>query len=182
MRIGWAALAVVDAIGACALLWLVKSDAPPARAAIPAQAPAELVEVHYGPEENLERIDVGLIDSAKSSIDMDAYVLTDWTVGRALCAAAGREIKVRIWRDANGVFGAEPDCANNGGRLEERYKEPGALMHLKSYCVDGATLRTGSANFSHSGETRQDNDLVIIRSPEACAGFEVKFEKAWGEK
>jgi len=42
-------------------------------------------------------------------------------------------------------------------------------MHLKSYCVDGRTLRSGAANFSWSGEDAQDNDLVIVRSPGACA-------------
>ena len=36
-------------------------------------------------------------------------------------------------------------------------------MHLKGYCVDHRLLRTGSANFSRSGETRQDNDLVALR-------------------
>jgi len=41
-------------------------------------------------------------------------------------------------------------------------------------------IRTGSANFSRSGETRQDNDLVILRGPQACAGFEAKFAKDWG--
>jgi hypothetical protein len=42
-------------------------------------------------------------------------------------------------------------------------------------------LRTGSANFSRSGETRQDNDLVVLRSASVCAGFDGKFDRAWIE-
>ena len=38
--------------------------------------------VHYAPTENLEHIDVALIDHAETSIDMAAYVLTDWAVIR----------------------------------------------------------------------------------------------------
>jgi hypothetical protein len=53
-------------------------------------------------------------------------------------------------------------------------------MHLKGYCVDGVTLRTPSANFSHSGERYQDNDLVILRGQTECSGFEAKFDRAWG--
>jgi phosphatidylserine/phosphatidylglycerophosphate/cardiolipin synthase-like enzyme len=52
-------------------------------------------------------------------------------------------------------------------------------MHLKGYCIDGRLLRTGSANFSRSGETRQDNDLVALRVANICAGFEAKFDRAW---
>jgi phosphatidylserine/phosphatidylglycerophosphate/cardiolipin synthase-like enzyme len=52
-------------------------------------------------------------------------------------------------------------------------------MHLKGYCVDHRLLRTGSANFSRSGETRQDNDLVALRGASVCAGFDAKFDRAW---
>jgi phosphatidylserine/phosphatidylglycerophosphate/cardiolipin synthase-like enzyme len=54
-------------------------------------------------------------------------------------------------------------------------------MHFKGYCIDNRLLRTGSANFSRSGETRHDNDLVALRSPSVCADFEAKFAKAWGK-
>ena len=45
-----------------------------------------------------------------------------------------------------------------------------------------ASSRTGSANFSRSGETRQDNDLVALRGASICAGFDAKFDRAWGER
>src|SRR5271170_5096425 len=45
--------------------------------------------------------------------------------------------------------------------------------------IDGRVLRTGSANFSRSGETRQDNDLVALRGASVCAGFDAKFDRAW---
>jgi phosphatidylserine/phosphatidylglycerophosphate/cardiolipin synthase-like enzyme len=55
----------------------------------------------------------------------------------------------------------------------------GLLAHLKDYCVDQHLLRTGSANFSRSSETRQDNDLVALRGESVCAGFDAKFDRAW---
>ena len=66
-----------------------------------------------------------------------------------------------------------------GGRprgLELRSNASGGkLMHLKGYCVDHRLLRIGS-EFSRSGETRQDNDLVALRSASVCAGFDAKFD------
>ena len=56
------------------------------------------------------------------------------------------------------------------------------LMHLKAYAVDGRWLRTGSTNFSWSGETRQDNDLIVIDSPGAVEDFTRQFEKLWSRR
>ncbi len=155
-----------------AMALLLQGDVP----ALPAMAavmPAPLVEIAYSPERDLEVIDVRLIASAEHTIDMDAYVLTDGAVVNALIEAGRRGVKVRVWREAS-----EPENEAVRG-LDLRYKPAGELMHLKSYCVDGKVLRTGAANFSRSGETRQDNDLIILRIPGACNQFEAKFEKAW---
>jgi phosphatidylserine/phosphatidylglycerophosphate/cardiolipin synthase-like enzyme len=152
-------------------------------------APASIggaAEVHYAPGEDLESIDVALIGEAEKQIDMAAYVLTDRAVVEALRQAAARGVKVRIWRDANmaakvGDYDVEAQLGGRVPGIELRSKSPGGeLMHLKDYCVDHRLLRTGSANFSRSGETRQDNDLVAMRGESVCAGFDAKFEQAWG--
>ena len=52
-------------------------------------------------------------------------------------------------------------------------------MHLKAYAIDGQVLRTGSANFSTSGENAQDNDLFVVRDPSAATKFEAHFERMW---
>ena len=156
----------------------------------PPQSPCPVgaaAEVHYGPGEDLERIDVALIREAAKQIDMAAYVLTDRAIIEALREAAVRGVKVRVWRDASEAARlSEFDVAAQlGGRvqgLELRSSAPGGeLMHLKGYCVDHRLLRTGSANFSRSGETRQDNDLVALRGASVCAGFEAKFDRAWAK-
>ena len=143
-------------------------------------------EVHYAPGEDLESIDVALISGAEKQIDMAAYVLTDRAVIRALREAAARGVKVRIWRDANMAakicdYDVEAQLGDRVPGIELRSNSPGAeLMHLKDYCVDHRLLRTGSANFSRSGETRQDNDLVAMKGASVCAGFDAKFDRAWG--
>jgi phosphatidylserine/phosphatidylglycerophosphate/cardiolipin synthase-like enzyme len=155
--------------------WREEATAPPDAAA----------EVHYSPAENLEAIDVREIGRARSTIDVAAYVLTDDAVAIALREAGARGVRVRIWRDPGQArqtataydFSTEIEGSKN---VEAKVKGPGPIMHLKGYCIDGRELRTGSANFSRSGLTAQDNDLVILRGPHVCDGFEAKFEKAWG--
>jgi phosphatidylserine/phosphatidylglycerophosphate/cardiolipin synthase-like enzyme len=142
-------------------------------------------EIHYSPGEDPKTIDVALLREALKQIDMAAYVLTDRAVIEALRQAAARGVKVRIWRDASEAarlseFDVEAQLGSRVHGLELRSNVPGGeLMHLKGYCVDHRLLRTGSANFSRSGETRQDNDLVALRGASVCAGFDAKFDRAW---
>jgi phosphatidylserine/phosphatidylglycerophosphate/cardiolipin synthase-like enzyme len=138
----------------------------------PAIAPP--VEIHYSPVEKLDLIDVEMIDNARTSIDMAAYVLNDRNVIAALNNAQARGVKVRVLLDPH-----EPSAVELMDGLELRVKRPGPLQHLKSYVIDGAMLRTGSANFSHSGETQQDNDVVIIRDAALARIFEEHFETIW---
>lgn len=84
-------------------------------------------------------------------------------------------------RQQRGDFYVEAQLGGNVEDLKILLSVPGGeLMPLKGYCVDHWLLRTGSANFSRSGETRQDNDLVVLRGESVCSGFETKFDRAWG--
>jgi phosphatidylserine/phosphatidylglycerophosphate/cardiolipin synthase-like enzyme len=137
--------------------------------------------IHYAPAENLEHIDVALIDRAEREIDMAAYVLTDWAIMQALTRAADRGVVIRIYLDGTQLAEREHakvfnDLAETPG-VEIRIKhETSALMHLKTYQIDGKLLRTGAANFSASGLKRQDNDLIVIESVEAAASFKRNFD------
>jgi phosphatidylserine/phosphatidylglycerophosphate/cardiolipin synthase-like enzyme len=146
-----------------------------------AGAEAATLDIHYAPTENLEAIDVELINEAEASIDMAAYVLSDAAVIEALNDAADRGVVVRIYLD-RGEYPAQsgalsPLFARAG--VEARLKPGGALMHMKAYAVDRARLRTGSGNFSRSGLSRQDNDLLVTDDAQAVARFEQDFEGIW---
>ena len=153
--------------------------------ATPVAADPLAVESHYSPAENLEKIDVAQIRAATRSIDIAAYVLTDVAVIEALTQAAGRGVNVRLFRDSSGreLFGRPLEALQKLAatpNVAVRFNTGRALMHLKSYCVDGQTLRTGAANFSASGLKQQDNDLTLLRGPAACAAFDANFKMIWG--
>jgi phosphatidylserine/phosphatidylglycerophosphate/cardiolipin synthase-like enzyme len=107
--------------------------------------------------------------------------LTDWPVMQALARAANRGVKVRIYLDGSQLAEHEPtkvfqDLVQMRG-VEIRVKhENSALMHLKSYEIDGRVLRTGAANFSASGLKRQDNDLIVIKDAQTAGKFKHVFE------
>ncbi len=138
--------------------------------------PAAAQEVHFSPEERLDAIDAALIDGAKRSIDFASYSLTDSAVLDALNAAERRGVVIRIALDPR----EHHDFIKLGDLADDvRIKRGGPFTHLKAYAIDGELLRTGSANFSASGERQQDNDLIVIRDAGAAAKFDVHFEGMW---
>ena len=144
---------------------------------IGAFCPALGEEIHYSPEERLDLIDAALIATAGNSIDLASYALTDPVVIDALNSAERRGVVIRVVLDPR----ERHDFVKLGELSDNvRIKRGGPYMHLKSYVIDGQLLRTGSANFSTSGENAQDNDLIVIRDAGAAAKFDVHFERMWG--
>ena len=144
------------------------------------------LELHYSPEENLERIDAALIDEARERIDVAAYVLTDVAVAEALFRATQRGVKIRIFDEPSeeraqyGAVAAARDALFESPAVQHKSNRRGAWMHLKAYAVDGRLLRMGAANFSASGLKHQDNDLLISDAPDLVARFEAHFNDMWG--
>jgi phosphatidylserine/phosphatidylglycerophosphate/cardiolipin synthase-like enzyme len=69
--------------------------------------------MHYSPGEDLEAIDVALLREAAKQIDVAAYVPTDRSVIEALPEAAGRGVKVRVWRDAGEATRLSEFCTDH---------------------------------------------------------------------
>jgi len=146
--------------------------------AVASAAFAAPVEIHYSPVENLEQVDMDLLRSARSKIDLAAYDLTDRSVIDALIDAKRRGVAVRIVLDPS-----QPQALDRLREISEciRMKRPGPFMHLKSYALDNRLLRSGSANLTASGLKQQDNDIIIVRDPSVVRVFEARFQQIWSE-
>ena len=166
---------------------LLRSLAPgSARGPLDREPAMAAARIYYGPSEGFDLIDPGLIARARQNIDMAAYVLTQRPVIDALEAAARRGVRLRLYLDADQ---RDPQDGEPRERLAALLRMPGVearfkatsrdLMHFKAYQVDGRWLRTGSANFSYSGTRRQDNDIIVLESPEVAGAFAQKFQQIW---
>ncbi len=144
------------------------------------------VRMFYSPRANLQEIDRTLIDGARETLDMAAYVLTNRAIIDALADAARRGVVVRLYLDpdqpalrSKGATALALEALARMRGVQVRVKAGEDLMHLKAYQVDRRVLRTGSANFSVSGAQRQDNDIVLIQSREVVAHFLKEFDYLW---
>ena len=132
---------------------------------------------HYSNPGSLIPVDTATISSARNTLDIAAYNLVDVDICAAILVAANSGASVRLYLDRSeleaeargtGTLGGKPvSSLLSSPNVEIKVKESSVLMHLKSYLVDGATLRDGSANFSPEGEIQQDNSLTLTDDPTA---------------
>jgi len=125
-----------------------------------------------------------MLHAAKIAVDIAMYSSTARELAEELGCLASRDVRVRVYRDS-GQYEQEIQRGLSTSEIllaagvQVRVKASRDLMHLKSYAIDGALLRTGSANWSPTGLKRQDNDLRYEVDPVLVRLFEACFVEVW---
>lgn len=155
-----------------------------------AEAGTVAAEDHFSPGEDIERIDVARLKKAQSSVDIAMYAFTDQYLAQQLKELAERGVRIRIYRDQQQYEEEQRNASKHAGdsttsmlsgeeNIQIRVKGRRELMHLKAFVVDGNLLRDGSANWSPSGEKRQDNNAHYTADPSQVEAFKREFEQMW---
>jgi phosphatidylserine/phosphatidylglycerophosphate/cardiolipin synthase-like enzyme len=125
------------------------------------------------------------INAAKSSIHIASFEFDLTPVAEALIAAKQRGVDVRWVTDDE--FGLEADAEPGHGQfaklqergIEVRSDARSALMHNKFWIFDGQTVWTGSTNITENGIFKQDNNVLVIHSPQVAAIYDREFTEMW---
>ena len=141
------------------------------------------IEVYFSPDDGtIDRL-LELIRDAEERVLFMAYSFTDDDLAQAMLERAEEGVLVR------GVFDEGQAKSNLGGEYE-RLLENGIEvrldgnprgMHHKVMLIDDQILITGSYNFSNNAKTRNDENTLIIHSPELAALYLQEFERVWEE-
>jgi phosphatidylserine/phosphatidylglycerophosphate/cardiolipin synthase-like enzyme len=87
----------------------------------------------------------------------------------------------------SGVFDESQALSNIGGEyahllengVDVRLDGNPKSMHHKVIIIDDQIVVTGSYNFSQSAKTRNDENTLIIHSPEIAEIYKQEFERVW---
>jgi phosphatidylserine/phosphatidylglycerophosphate/cardiolipin synthase-like enzyme len=128
------------------------------------------------------------INKAQRTIHIAAFEFDLPPVADALIAAHKRGVKVQWVTDDE--YGIEADEGEDIGlfarlekaKIEVRYDERAGLMHNKFWIFDGQTVWTGSTNVTVNGNFRNNNNTIVIESPQVAAIFEREFTEMWDGK
>jgi phosphatidylserine/phosphatidylglycerophosphate/cardiolipin synthase-like enzyme len=125
------------------------------------------------------------INAAQTSIHIASFEFNLTPVAEALIAAKQRGVDVRwVTDDESGLESDEdPDRGQfamlQAVGIEVRSDDRSALMHNKFWIFDGQTVWTGSTNITENGIFKQDNNTIVINSPELAAIYEREFQEMW---
>jgi len=129
---------------------------------------------------------IEFINNAQSSIHIASFEFNLTPVAEALIAAKNRGVDVKwITDNENGLeydiqpgrgqfallLGAGIEVKDDAGRS--------ALMHNKFWIFDQQITWTGSTNVTVNGIFKQNNNVLVIRSPEVAFIFEREFQEMW---
>jgi len=125
------------------------------------------------------------INAAKTSIHIASFEFDLTPVAEALIAAKQRGVDVRWVTDNESGLAADAEPGRGQFAMlqqkgiEVRSDTRSALMHNKFWIFDGKTAWTGSTNITVSGVFQQNNNTVVIESPEVAAIYEREFAEMW---
>lgn len=141
-----------------------------------------LIETYFSPQDGIEPHILERLNAASESIRFLAFSYTSDPIAEAMIARhnAGVEVQGVFERRSAGGIGAEFDRLRDNGIA---VLEDGNCytMHHKVIIIDEATVITGSYNFTRRAEETNDENLLIIDSPELAAHYLQEFDRVYGQ-
>lgn len=143
--------------------------------------PEAELEVYFSPQESpISSRLRPILRNAQSSIDIAVFFLTHKHVVADLIDAYQRGVRVRVIMDATGAKnGYTKHELLRAAGIAVKVENWGGKMHMKSAVVDSETVITGSMNWTSSGDTKNDENTIIVHSPELAKQYETFFERLW---
>lgn len=129
---------------------------------------------------------IRFIDAAQISIHIASFEFDLDNVARALIAAKARGVDVRWVTDNEHGLGADAQPGRGqfamlqSAGIEVRDDlGRSAFMHNKFWIFDRQIVWTGSTNITRNGIYDQNNNVLVIRSPELAEIYEREFDEMW---
>ena len=137
-----------------------------------APQPLPPIEVYFSPKGGCTEAVVKEIDAAKKTILVQAYSFTSAPIAKALIDANKRDVDIKVILDKSqrGEKYSSADFVLHAGIsiwIDAKHQ----IAHNKIMIIDGATVITGSFNFTKNAEQNNAENLLVIRSPELATKY-----------
>ena len=120
------------------------------------------------------------VASARRTIDICVFTITDNRISDRLVRAHDRGIRTRVITDNDKAHDQGSDIARlRTVGIPVRVDQTEFHMHHKFAIFDGKTTMTGSYNWTRSAAERNEENLVVSTNLELTRQFAKAFEELW---
>lgn len=137
------------------------------------------IQVYFSPRGGCTEAVVEELRGAQKTVRVQAYSFTSRDIAAALRDAKRRGVDVEIVLDKSNEtsqYSAATFMANAG--IPTYIDAEHAIAHNKIMVIDGETVITGSFNFTKAAETRNTENLLIIKNaPDLVRQYERNYEE-----
>lgn len=122
------------------------------------------------------------LNAARSSLDVAVFSITCDELADALLAAHSRGVRVRIISDNDQMAtrGSDVERLKAAGVPVKVDNSP-AHMHNKFAVLDGRFVLTGSFNWTRAGVLENQENVLILDSPQTAAKYKQQFDRLWNQ-
>jgi len=136
-------------------------------------------EGYFSPRGGIRDRLLRAIRESQATIDLALFDFTSRELARALLAARGRGITIRIVTDSRQAQGRRseiPRLIGEGIPVRLTRGQGQGLMHHKFAIFDGRLLVTGSYNWTDSAECCNREDALLLDDPRVIGRYQSHFE------
>ncbi len=135
------------------------------------------ISVYFSPQDKvITKQIMPLIKNAKKYIYIPVFVITHKEFNTALIEAKNRGVDIKVIVDATSAgskYSSVKLLRENGIKIKTENRA--GKMHMKSIIIDDNYAIIGSMNFSKSGESYNDENVIIIKNTNLAKLFKEKF-------
>ncbi len=141
------------------------------------------LEIYFTPEQAAASRIIELVNGAEESINFLSYSFTSNGIGEAIRARAlaGIEVSGVMDEGQSASDGAEYQNFLQAGLDVRLDGNSNGLMHHKVIIIDRRIVITGSYNFTAAAENTNDENLLIIFSPQLAEKYLEEYQRVYDE-
>jgi phosphatidylserine/phosphatidylglycerophosphate/cardiolipin synthase-like enzyme len=137
-------------------------------------------EAHFSPGEDCFRAIANRLESARETMDICLFTITDDRLSNQILDAHRRGVRVRIITDNDkaGDLGSDIPRLREAGIPAIEDRSP-FHMHHKFALFDHSSLITGSYNWTRGAARDNQENLIVTNDPRLVGSFGSTFERLW---
>jgi phosphatidylserine/phosphatidylglycerophosphate/cardiolipin synthase-like enzyme len=140
----------------------------------------EISTAYFSPGKSCRSAIISQIRSARSSIRICVFTISDNEITNEIIAAHKRNISIKIITDNDKSFdlGSDIELLSKRG-LKIKIDRSDSHMHHKFCLIDNTELITGSYNWTRSAAERNQENIIVSQNQSLIKKFNKEFEKLW---